>query len=254
MEKREQILADRIELALEEGGFDYERGPSIEGLRPDFLIHGPEGGKVVVEAKGWKSGQGNVARAREQASKYQDVTGADKALVVLWESERNYLKWGVITLDRLLPVLTQYFEQILPSAPRVSPERTSPERTVFAAMPFDRRYDDTFFVAMTHAAKQVDAACKRVDKEEFSGDIVSEITRLIQDSVAVIADLSESRPNVLFEAGLAHGLKKPTVHICATPLGELPFDVRNWNTLSYSLGQTTALRAPLASRLRGTMR
>ncbi|MGB7540127.1 MAG: hypothetical protein WBM17_16415, partial [Anaerolineales bacterium] len=137
--------------------------------------------------------------------------------------------------------------------PRPAPEPASSKRMIFAAMPFASEYDDTYFIAMSHAAEQVGADCKRVDLKEFSGDIVTEIKRLIQSSVAVIVDLSEAKPNVLYEAGYAHALKKPTVHICSTPLSELPFDVRNWNTIPYRRGQTALLKEPLVRRLKAVM-
>lgn len=120
-------------------------------------------------------------------------------------------------------------------------------------MPFSREYDDVFFVSMAHAADSVGATCKRVDREDFEGDVVEEIKRLIRESVAVIADLSEARPNVLYEVGYAHALLKPTVPICSTALGELPFDVRNWNTLEYTRGRTHQLRDPLARRLKAAI-
>jgi nucleoside 2-deoxyribosyltransferase len=88
-----------------------------------------------------------------------------------------------------------------------------------------------------------------VDQTEFSGDIVEEIKRLISESIAVIVDLSEGKANVLYEAGFAHALRKPSVHISSTDLSELPFDVRNWSTIKYNKGQTTAIRKPLVKRL-----
>jgi nucleoside 2-deoxyribosyltransferase len=117
-------------------------------------------------------------------------------------------------------------------------------------MPFASEYDDVFFVAMTHAARSVNAACERIDKEDFVGDIVGEILRRVRGSAAVIADLSESRPNVLYEVGYAHALGIPTVHICSTPLEQLPFDVSHWNTIKYAKGQTVRLKAGLTRRLR----
>jgi nucleoside 2-deoxyribosyltransferase len=79
------------------------------------------------------------------------------------------------------------------------------------------------------------------------------IRELIRESDAVIVDLSEAKPNVLYEIGYAHGLSKPCVHVCSTPLSGLPFDVRNWNTIEYTRGQTTKLRAPLAKRLEAVL-
>jgi hypothetical protein len=170
------------------------------------------------------------------------------------ELKKNYKRRGVIKVDAVVPTLRKLF--LRPEAPArraAEPEPESARRMVFAAMPFASEYDDTFFIAMSYAARRVGATCKRVDRAEFSGDIVEEIKRLIAASAAVIVDLSEAKPNVLYEAGLAHALKKPTVHICSTPLTDLPFDVRNWNTIPYSRGQTVKLQEPLARRLQAVM-
>ena len=85
-------------------------------------------------------------------------------------------------------------------------------------------------------------------------DIVKEIKRMIRGSKAVIADLSGSKPNVLYELGIAHALRRPTIHICSTPLSKLPFDVRNWRTLEYKRGQTHQLARILSKRLKVLLR
>ncbi len=105
--------------------------------------------------------------------------------------------------------------------------RVRAPRRVFAAMPFSPEYDDAYFVAMVPAAESVRAVCSRVDQEEFEGDVVERIESDIRDSDAVIADLSEAKPNVLYETGFAHALGRPTIHISSTSLNDLPFDVRN---------------------------
>jgi hypothetical protein len=245
---------DRLENILRKAGFDYERQPSIGGLRPDFVVTGPHGETVILAARAWDPRGGNTARAFRQVALYKKATGADQALIVMPELKKNYKRRGVIKVDAVVPTLRKLF--LRPEAPArraAEPEPESARRMVFAAMPFASEYDDTFFIAMSYAARRVGATCKRVDRAEFSGDIVEEIKRLIAASAAVIVDLSEAKPNVLYEAGLAHALKKPTVHICSTPLTDLPFDVRNWNTIPYSRGQTVKLQEPLARRLQAVM-
>ena len=79
---------------------------------------------------------------------------------------------------------------------------------------------------------------------------MEEVHRLIRKSTAVIVDLSESKPNVLYEAGFAHALKKPCIHICSTALEKLPFDVAQWKTTPYEAGQTHKLRRDLTQRLK----
>lgn len=269
-------IEDQLENMLRNAGIPYRRQPSIGGLRPDFIVTGPHGEKIVLEVKGWDPRGGNTARAIHQVQLYKKATGADQALIVMPDLKKNYKGKGVIKLDAVLPTLQKLFglpregqppaparapeakkreavENRPPLQPRHTGEAAPAKKMIFAAMPFSSEYDDTYFIAMSHAAEQVGAECKRVDLKEFSGDIVTEIKRLISASVAVIVDLSEAKPNVLYEAGFAHALRKPTVHICSTPLAELPFDVRNWNTLTYRRGQTALLKDPLARRLKAVL-
>jgi len=65
----------------------------------------------------------------------------------------------------------------------------------------------------------------------------------------VVADLSESNPNVLYELGFAKGLPRPAVLICSTDLSDLPVDVRNLNVIAYTKGRTNRLIDKLAARL-----
>ena len=107
--------------------------------------------------------------------------------------------------------------------------------------------------AMSYAAERSGATLMRLDQEVFNGDAVHELHRLIRESNALIADLSDGNPNVLYEVGYAHALEIPSVHISSTPLSKLPFDVQGWNTLPYEKGQTSRLKEPLARRLRAAL-
>jgi nucleoside 2-deoxyribosyltransferase len=151
----------------------------------------------------------------------------------------------------LIPALQAEIEN---SKSRTSPAATSEVgKLIFAAMPFAPQYEDVFFVAMSYAAEQVGAVCDRVDRREFQGNVVNEIETMIRKSIAVIVDLSESKPNVLYEAGYAHALKKPCVHICSTPIEKLPFDVAQWKTSLYQPGQTHKLQKELTQRLKALL-
>ena len=243
-------LADELEKRFLRAGFDFDRESAIGGLRPDFLIKGPHGELVIIEAKAWNPKGGNTARAWEQVKSYREATGAEHAFLVLPDLQKNYMEKGVVSLEMIVPALEKLFKD---PGNLTNPKYSAPnitDRTIFAAMPFTREYDDTYFVAMSYAAEKVDAVCKRVDQTEFTGDIVEEIKRMIRESSAVIVDLSEGKPNVLYEAGYSHALDKPSVHISSTDMSSLPFDVRNWNTIKYNKGQTTALRKPLVNSLK----
>ncbi len=243
-------LADDLEKRFVKAGFDFYRESAIGGLYIDFLIKGPHGELVIIEAKSWNPKGGNTARAWEQVKSYREATGAEHAFLVLPDLQRNYRDKGVVSVETIVPALEKLFRDpgSITNLKHSTPNTT--DRTIFAAMPFTKEYDDTYFVAMSYAAEKVDAVCKRVDQTEFTGDIVEEIKRLIHESSAVIVDLSEGKPNVLYEAGYSHALDKPSVHISSTDMSSLPFDVRNWNTIMYEKGGTTALRRPLEKSLR----
>jgi hypothetical protein len=76
-----KIFEDKLENLLREAGIPYRRQPSIGGLRPDFIVSGPHGEKVVLEVKMWDPRGGNTARAFRQVQLYKKATGADQAPV-----------------------------------------------------------------------------------------------------------------------------------------------------------------------------
>jgi nucleoside 2-deoxyribosyltransferase len=57
----------------------------------------------------------------------------------------------------------------------------------------------------------------------------------------------------MYEIGYAVGRGKPVIHICSTPLGKLPFDVAQINTIAYTRGRTHRLGELLASRIKATI-
>ena len=252
--RKQRELQERVAFRLESEGILFEQDIAVSGLMLDFLVHTPLGRKIIIEVKAWQKETGFRSRAAHQATLLKELAGADEVLVVLGELQRSSPSEGVVTVSGLIHALKSLLRE-LPVPGRFGPtEPRAPAQHVFAAMPFHSNYDDVYYVAMSHAAESIGAACTRVDKEEFSRPIVAEIEGLIESSLAVIVDLSESKPNVLYESGYAHALMKPVVHICSTPLSELPFDVAQWNTLTYAAGQTYQLRSALATRLLAILR
>jgi hypothetical protein len=245
----EQQIADQ----LRQANVSFKANVAVAGLEADFVLSDPSGALIIVEAKTWEPNPRNLKRALNQVALYREVTKADKVYIVIDGLDQGDAQSGVVGLSQLRDVLPSTSAKWRTRS-GVIPDIQSAERIVFAAMPFSPEYDDIFFVAMSYAAKSVGAVCRRVDLEDFGGDTVTEIKRLIQASIAVIADLSESKPNVLYEVGYAHALDRPTVHICSTPLDQLPFDIRNWNTLQYQQGQTFAFQNRLSARLRALLK
>ena len=249
MDNRSEEFAQQIAGVLRDAGISFKSNMAVEGLKADFVVSDRAGDFVIIEAKAWDPTQANIERAARQAALHRAAAKADKAYVVMNNLETGNPPDGVLSVSGLVEALLSDSGALRTRSGAVR-EFQQPERIVFAAMPFASEYDDIFFIAMTYAAKCVNAVCRRVDLQDFEGDVVPEIKRMIHSSIAVIADLSESKPNVLYETGYAHALERPTVHICSTPVDLLPFDVRNWNTLHYKPGQTFAFRDRLGARLK----
>jgi len=66
----------------------------------------------------------------------------------------------------------------------------------------------------------------RSDLIPKSGSISFEIMRHLVDDDLVVADLTESNPNVFYELAIRHVLQKPAIHIVRDGY-KLPFDVRD---------------------------
>lgn len=246
-EAEDKDIEDIISNRLRQAGLKFATERAVGGLAPDFIVYAPDGRQFIVQTRDWDF-PGLTMEASRQAQHYQDAAKADGAFIVIPGLKRNLPSKGVVTVDGLIPALQAEIQT--QKARANPPEVTRIEKLVFAAMPFAPQYEDVFFVAMSYAAEQVGAVCDRVDRREFQGNVVEEVHRMIRKASAVIVDLSESKPNVLYEAGFAHALKKPCIHICSTSLEKIPFDVAQWKTTPYEPGQTHKLRRDLTQRLK----
>lgn len=252
---------------LEDAGFSVESKPSIEGVRPDLLVGLDDGRRFVIELKSWQDpDRRDIAIATRQAQLFKKTTNSDKAFVVIKGLKHSHPYAGLLAAKDLVLALTKARQEI-PSKKTViqalqnveivdeaeSAKSSLPKKTVFAAMPYSVRYEDTYFLGIIPAATSVNAASDRADYDNYVGDAVQNIKKRILGSDVVVADLSESRPNVLYELGFAEASSVKTVQICSTPPGQLPFDVRNNSTLSYSLGRIHKLSTDLSERLKGVL-
>lgn len=83
--------------------------------------------------------------------------------------------------------------------------------------------------------------CTKLHYDPIRGDevascsmILSDIITSIQNAAVIIADITPDNPNVFYEIGYAHALKKPTILLCDKALRDrLPFDVSGFRTIFY---------------------
>lgn len=74
----------------------------------------------------------------------------------------------------------------------------------------------------------------RGDEPENPGAITPQIIAAIQHADLIVADLTGGNPNVYYEVAIAHGYRKPTVHI-QKKNDKREFDVKDMRTLPYDL-------------------
>jgi hypothetical protein len=76
--------------------------------------------------------------------------------------------------------------------------------------------------------------------------IIQDILENIQKSRLIIAFVTESNPNVLYEIGVAHTLKKDVI-IVTPDVNKLPFDIRHLRCIQYedSLAGSEKLKTDL---------
>jgi hypothetical protein len=170
----------------------------------------------------------------------------------IWFVERSSRRAGA-----LAPFLSELHRPLVPppqtapvvarhSSPQASPEpaasatlesvpppQQAPEKQrVFVAMPFSDEFEDVYFLGIYQTARKCGYICERVDERAFAGNIVEQIRNGISHADFVIADLSESRPNVYLEVGLAWGQGKPVI-LLAREGEKLHFDVAQHKCLFY---------------------
>ena len=73
----------------------------------------------------------------------------------------------------------------------------------------------------------------RADDIYKSGLIINDIARSIEEASVIIADITTDNPNVFYEVGYAHGIKKETILLSDRTRETLPFDVAGFRTLFY---------------------
>jgi DNA-binding cell septation regulator SpoVG len=148
----------------------------------------------------------------------------DRHLAIYKIVERNSNEWTYsIQLGKLKTVEDNIIEVA---------KVAETKRHIFVAMPFNDQMSDTFYYGIQKPINDNDFLCERIDKDIFTGDILTKIKNKIETCSAVVADLTQSNPNVYLEVGYAWGIGKPTVLIVKED-EKLKFDVQGQRCLVY---------------------
>lgn len=113
---------------------------------------------------------------------------------------------------------------------------------VFVIAPFDAgatRVQDTIRRAVEEAGMRV---VRHTDTAVPGAAMTSSILDGIRSADLIVADISRTDPNVLYEVGFAHALKKPTLLLFDTKSGDrLPSDLVGFQYVFYDAANLRSL-------------
>ena len=113
----------------------------------------------------------------------------------------------------------------------VNPEEQKP--VAFVIMPFDEGFDEIYDDFIVKTLREAGLEVSRADDIQSSQNILKDIVRAIKNSSLIVADLTDSNPNVFYELGLGHALNKPVIML-TQGIEDLPFDLRSYRAIPYT--------------------
>lgn len=131
-----------------------------------------------------------------------------------------------IDYDQVLKSATADYAQLATNAVSLA-ERIVTNPAVFVVMSFAEigQFKD-LYKSIQRVCKQFDYNARRVDDINTFRRIIPEIMRGIRQSAFVIVDVTDPKPNVFYELGVADGLRKEVI-VTAKKGTQLPFNIND---------------------------
>ena len=108
------------------------------------------------------------------------------------------------------------------------------EKTDFQATPQRvLNLDKTYRTIIKPAVEEAGLTCIRADDVIHAGVIDKPMYELLMTADAVVADLSTSNPNAIYELGVRHALRPHTTIVMAESNFKFPFDIKSISILTY---------------------
>lgn len=123
----------------------------------------------------------------------------------------------------------------------------------FVIMPFAAEFDDVYALIKSTvegvATGGAQGRCFRLDESRPAGRITDRLLGELRSASICIADLTGTKPNVMWELGFAMALGKPVILVTQN-LQTLPFDIKDMQSIEYN---RTRLNATLQTALRKSL-
>lgn len=127
----------------------------------------------------------------------------------------------------------------------------------FVIMPFAEEFDDVYALIKSTVegvvAGGTQGRCFRLDESRPAGRITDRLLGELRSASICVADLTHTKPNVMWELGFAMALGKPAI-LLTQSRQSLPFDIRDMQSIEYSRNRLNAtLQSPLRQSLLDTL-
>lgn len=171
--------------------------------------------------------------------------GADEASLRLQSFKRMVRERGVVTEFRSVD---EFRTQVITALVNVvsSLSRKSEPKSVLLLLPFERRHEKLRRF-LEDALQELGLVVYRLDEAPAGALLANVVTEALRRADIVIADVTDANPNVMYELGYAHSLRKPTILIAeSSSIRLVPSDLMGNRVLPYQGDDLRALQKPLA--------
>lgn len=105
--------------------------------------------------------------------------------------------------------------------------------SAFVIMPFDEELSPVYEQFIRPVLEHEGFAVERADDIESQRNILKDIINKINSSDLIVADLTDLNPNVFYELGIAHALRKKVL-LLTQAVEDIPFDLKSYRHMEYS--------------------
>lgn len=122
--------------------------------------------------------------------------------------------------------------------------------SAFVVMQFTEQFNDLYDDVIRPVCEGLEINAYRASDIYRPGAILQDILHGLDESYVVIADVTPPNPNVFYELGYSHALKKPVI-LLAERNTTLPFDISGYRVIFYdnTIGGKSAVEADLRRHL-----
>lgn len=129
-------------------------------------------------------------------------------------------------------------------------------KSAFCALWFNESMDEPWTKAIKPAIEDSNYEAIRIDDTHHNNDINAEMLKYLNSCKFVVADFTENRPCVYYEAGLARGMRKEVIYTCNKKSWESEkphFDVEHYLFILWEMDKLDEFRQSLSERITHTI-